>query len=160
MLDLCQAFVNSAIVEKGWSLSMYGCGPQKAALVEIAVRNRGIEINDFLQPEGLSHVYRSARVFALASKEEHWGLVVHEAAQSGCYLLLSDRIGAAEDLLGLSNGASFNPYDIHSMNRAFRLVAKVEKEDWLNARCESLSLAKSISIEKFSTGINKMLELC
>ena len=29
-----------------------------------------------------------SKVFALASREEHWGLVVHEAALCGCALLL------------------------------------------------------------------------
>lgn len=160
VLNVCQAFVNSDIAKDGWTLAMYGCGPQKDALVEIAKRYPGIEINDFLQPEGLASVYRGARVFVLASKEEHWGLVVHEAALSGCYLLLSDRVGAGEDLLGQLNGRSFSPFNIHSMNRAFRSLMSLEDEAWQNARRESLRLSGEISINKFSSGVKNMLALC
>ena len=56
-----------------------------------------IRVHGFVQPEALGALYRSARIFALPSRREAWGLVVHEAALSGCQLLLSDAIGARWD---------------------------------------------------------------
>ena len=41
----------------------------------------------------------AADVFALLSTQETWGVVVNEAAASGLPLVLSDRVGAAYDLL-------------------------------------------------------------
>ena len=38
-------------------------------------------------------------VFALLSMRETWGVVVNEAAACGLPLVLSDRVGAAADLL-------------------------------------------------------------
>jgi glycosyltransferase involved in cell wall biosynthesis len=47
----------------------------------------------------LAQCYVDADVFALLSRHEPWGVVVNEAAASGLPLVLSDRVGAAHDLL-------------------------------------------------------------
>jgi glycosyltransferase involved in cell wall biosynthesis len=47
----------------------------------------------------LAQRYADADVFALLSRHETWGVVVNEAAASGLPLVLSDRVGAAHDLL-------------------------------------------------------------
>jgi glycosyltransferase involved in cell wall biosynthesis len=47
----------------------------------------------------LAQHYVDADVFALLSRHEPWGVVVNEAAASGLPLLLSERVGAAYDLL-------------------------------------------------------------
>jgi glycosyltransferase involved in cell wall biosynthesis len=49
--------------------------------------------------EQLAQRYVDADVFALLSRHEPWGVVVNEAAASGLPLVLSDRVGAAYDLL-------------------------------------------------------------
>jgi len=49
--------------------------------------------------EELAQRYVDADVFALLSRHETWGVVVNEAAASGLPLVLSDRVGAAYDLL-------------------------------------------------------------
>ena len=100
---MCHAFI-SANMDRKWILEMCGCGPQK----DLIPKDPNVEVHDFVQPEELSQIYRRARGFVLASKEEHWGLVVHEAALSGCVLLLSNRVGAKLDLLA-GNGFDFNP---------------------------------------------------
>jgi glycosyltransferase involved in cell wall biosynthesis len=52
-----------------------------------------------LSPERLLEAYVAADVFALLSHHEPWGVVVNEAAATGLPLVLSDRVGAAYDLL-------------------------------------------------------------
>ncbi|MFN8224344.1 MAG: glycosyltransferase [Gaiellales bacterium] len=47
----------------------------------------------------LREFYVAADVFALLSRHEPWGVVVNEAAAMGLPLILSDRVGAARDLL-------------------------------------------------------------
>ena len=44
-------------------------------------------------------LYVAADVFALLSEREPWAVVVNEAAACGLPLVLSDRVGAAHDLL-------------------------------------------------------------
>ena len=108
--------------EQRWELHLYGSGPLKEELNQTIKQsnNQTIHLHDFLQPEELAAKYREARIFCLPSLEEHWGLVVHEAALSGCALLLSNRVGAKEDFLEEGvNGLSFDPYSVEDMAEKF-----------------------------------------
>ena len=58
-----------------------------------------LEIRGDLPEAELAAEYAAADVFALLSLHEPWGVVVNEAAASGLPLILSDRVGAARDLL-------------------------------------------------------------
>ena len=77
-----------------------GGGPERKRLRALA-RDTGVRL--VLLPhtpwERISEVYAVADVFALLSTHEPWGVVVNEAAASGLPLVLSDRVGAAHDLL-------------------------------------------------------------
>ena len=81
-------------------LVLAGGGPERKRLRALA-RDTGVRL--VLLPhtpwERISEVYAVADVFALLSTHEPWGVVVNEAAASGLPLLLSDRVGAAHDLL-------------------------------------------------------------
>lgn len=143
VLAMCEAFVR-ANQKREWILEMCGCGPQRERLPI----DENIVVHDFVQPEELSVIYRRSRAFCLASKEEHWGLVVHEAALSGCVLLLSESIGAKDDLLQ-GNGFSFNPFDLGAMTEAFSRVMRMSAADFERAQDVSLRLANGFSLEKF-----------
>lgn len=153
---LCKAFIEAGGPEKGWSLELYGCGEQKDLLPK---DNPAINIHDFLQPEQLADVYRDARCFVLASFEEHWGLVVHEAALSGCVLLLSDRVGAAKDMLGEENGFSFNPHSQESFAAAMRRVFEMDDAALERAHDVSIQKAKSKGTDSFVVGINELIQI-
>ena len=55
--------------------------------------------------------YVAADVFALLSRHEPWGVVVNEAAACGLPLVLSDRVGAAPDLLRAGENGFLVPVD-------------------------------------------------
>jgi glycosyltransferase involved in cell wall biosynthesis len=55
--------------------------------------------------------YAIADVFALLSRHEPWGVVVNEAAACGLPLVLSDRVGAAYDLLEDGRNGLLVPVD-------------------------------------------------
>lgn len=153
VLRLCEAFLAADGPERGWILALYGCGPLEAQLP----KHPAIEINAFVQPEQLGDVYRNARCFALASLEEHWGLVVHEGALSGCVLLLSGCIGAAEDFLGPHNGYTFNPLSVESMRDAMQKVFEMDDHALVAARAESLELASRVGLDSFVAGVNYLM---
>lgn len=163
VMRLCKAFV--AANESGeWSLDLYGCGPIESALKKYAEHNsKGrISVHPFAQPEELAAKYREARLFCLPSLREHWGLVVHEAALSGCVLLLSNRIGAAEDLLypldqPNGNGLLFNPCDVHDMTRVFHKAMSLSDDQFNMAQPMSCELAKSFGPARFVLAIRSML---
>jgi glycosyltransferase involved in cell wall biosynthesis len=64
-----------------------------------------------LPEEVLAQKYVDADIFALLSRHEPWGVVVNEAAASGLPLVLSDRVGAASDLLSEGDNGFLVPAD-------------------------------------------------
>lgn len=159
VLPLCRAFVASKGAERGWTIALYGSGEQKSALEQFAAESPGIEVHPFVQPEQLAAIYQSARVFALPSLEEHWGLVVHEGALSGCLLYLSDCIGAADDLLSKTNGVTFDPRSVESMAAQLSGIYEMSDDQWSAAHDESILLAGKIGVSSFSEGVERLLEV-
>jgi glycosyltransferase involved in cell wall biosynthesis len=79
---------------------LVGGGPLRGSLEHLA-RSLGVDARfaGVLPWESLVEEYVAADVFALLSRHEPWGVVVNEAAACGLPLVLSDRVGAAPDLL-------------------------------------------------------------
>jgi glycosyltransferase involved in cell wall biosynthesis len=77
-----------------------GDGPEANRLRALAAE-LGVQLTlaGNLPQEALAEQYVCADAFALLSLHETWGVVVNEAAASGLPLLLSDRVGAARDLV-------------------------------------------------------------
>ena len=145
--------------ERGdWVLEMYGCGPLKEELDQTIkqANNQTIHIHDFVQPEELAAKYREARIFVLPSLEEHWGLVVHEAALSGCALLLSNRIGAADDLLKEGvNGYSFDPFNVDDIaDKMMRAMTEVEALDVASAQ----KIAAENATQRFAAVVRRICD--
>ncbi len=107
-------------------LVLTGGGPERQRLEALA-RDLGVRLA--LLPhtpwERISEVYALADVFALLSTHEPWGVVVNEAAASGLPLVLSDRVGAAHDLLEDGrNGMLVPAGDPAAAGNAIRLLAE------------------------------------
>ena len=87
-----------------------GDGPMRDGLVALS-RSLGVRLT--LLPdvpwERVVERYAIADVFALLSTNETWGVVVNEAAACGLPLVLSDRVGAAHDLLEDGRNGSLVP---------------------------------------------------
>ena len=153
IVAFAMAFIN-ANTNQDWELEICGCGPLKDKLP----KSESIIVHDFVQPEDIAAIYCSARVFVLPSLEEHWGVVVHEAALSGCVLLLSDRVGAADDFLGRCNGFRFNPYSMEDMEEKIRVCMHMTDAELQNAQQELLVLAKQISRSLFVQSIEALID--
>ncbi len=107
-------------------LVVAGEGPERAQLERLA-RERGVRLHlaGDLDTERLAEAYVAADVFALLSLREPWGVVVNEAAASGLPLVLSDRVGAAHDLLrDGENGALVPAGDSAAAARALRRLTE------------------------------------
>lgn len=101
----CDLLLKAArlLSERGIAFRVWiaGDGPERAALEESAVR-LGLAGTRFLgnvDSGELPALYAAADVFVLPSDHEPWGAVVCEAAACGLPLVLSDRVGAAPDLV-------------------------------------------------------------
>jgi glycosyltransferase involved in cell wall biosynthesis len=81
-------------------LVVAGDGPEREAMIELAAElGVRLTILGHVAEAELARLYVDADVFALLSRQEPWGVAVNEAAASGLPLLLSERVGAATDLL-------------------------------------------------------------
>jgi len=83
------------------ALVVAGEGPLRGALEKRAADEDlpRVKFLGFVQPEELSAVYAAADVFVLPSLVEPWGVVVNEAMAAGLPVILSERVGAAADLV-------------------------------------------------------------
>jgi glycosyltransferase involved in cell wall biosynthesis len=105
-------------------LLVVGEGPERASLERLA-GELGVRATFATLPwESVVEAYAAADVFALLSRHEPWGVVVNEAAACGLPLVLSDRVGAAGDLLrDGENGMLVPPDDVDAAADALRRLA-------------------------------------
>jgi glycosyltransferase involved in cell wall biosynthesis len=135
-----------------------GAGPERERLVALAgeVGARLVLAGD-VPWERIAERYVVADVFALLSTHEPWGVVVNEAAASGLPLVLSDRVGAAYDLLvDGENGALVPAGDVPAAAAA---LARLAADPALRARQGVASRALvagwgyDVSVESFVAGV-------
>jgi glycosyltransferase involved in cell wall biosynthesis len=136
-VGLAQAFASVADQLPEWELHLYGSGP----LQDKIPAHPRIRVHGFVQPAELGVLYRSARIFALPSHSEAWGLVVHEAALSGCQLLLSATIGSRHDFATQKNAAEFPAGDCAALAQAILQLATSDDAALGRAQAESRALA-------------------
>ena len=93
-------------------VALAGSGPERERLASLAAE---LGVRLALLPdipwERIVERYAVADVFALLSRHEPWGVVVNEAAACGLPLVLSDRVGAAFDLLEDGRNGRLVPVD-------------------------------------------------
>ena len=150
-VPLAQAFASVADRLPGWELWMYGSGPLQSAIPP----HPAIKVNGFIQPEQLGALYRDARIFALPSNSEAWGLVVHEAALSGCQLLLSATVGAAPDFAMPANARTFRPGD--EADLASAMVELAESAELSAAQLASVASARSHGPAEFARQVSAIV---
>ena len=106
-------------------LVVAGDGPEREPLEDLA-RVRGVRLTlaGDREWERIVEVYIAADVFALLSGREPWAVVVNEAAACGLPLVLTDRVGAAHDLLrDAENGFLVGAGDVDAASTALRRLA-------------------------------------
>ena len=103
---------------------LVGDGPLKPSLEEEAARRvLDVRFLGFRQQRDLPALYAASDFFVLPSNEEPWGVVANEAMACSLPIILSDRVGAAADLLedGV-NGMSFAAGDPAALAGAIQYV--------------------------------------
>lgn len=81
----------------GATLTVVGEGPQRAELEARA--DAGVAFAGWAEGEALRATMRGHDVLVLPSEREVWGLVVNEALAHGLYVVATDAVGSAHDLL-------------------------------------------------------------
>lgn len=123
---LLQAWKELGPKKGDWVLHLIGNGSLKVKLEA----TDGVVVKDFMQPDQLLQEVANAGCFLLPSRDEHWGVVVHEFAAAGLPLILSDAVGAGSTFLISSlNGFSFKVDDSKALaNRMHQIINMTDQE--------------------------------
>lgn len=155
---LLEAF--SELKEKypGWKLMMIGNGPLKEDLKNRYAHVEGLETPDFVQPSQLADYYARAAVFCLPSTEEHWGVVVHEAAAAGLALITADTCGAASEfLIHGHNGFAFRSNSKQHFKYCLELQMSMQLHQLGEMGKRSQALAQRITHQSWAGTLTSVL---
>jgi glycosyltransferase involved in cell wall biosynthesis len=127
----------AATAAAGVRAVVVGSGPERARLEALSP---DAELTGELPADRVAERYAAADIFSLLSEHEPWGVVVNEAAASSLPLVLSDRVGAAADLLRDGENGMLVPYgDVEATAAAFsRLAADRDLRRRYGARSREL----------------------
>ena len=137
-----------------WELIIAGPGKVASTLP------KGIQEFDYLDPVKTASLMSTSQCFVLPSNFEPFGVVLTEAAASGCLLIASSAVGAADDLIveGV-NGFAFDnnsPTNLATALLDITLLSRQEIEDGQN---ESLYRAQSFTPELWVRKLIGIFEL-
>ena len=135
-----------------WRLHCIGNG-----VLADAVQGPGITRAPFSQADAIAREMSASRFLVLPSRSEHWGLVVHEAALSGCGLLLSNQVGAADDLATPENAFRFDARPGGGMEAAFAAAAALNDEELKRAERASLREAARFGPRAFADSLERIV---
>lgn len=88
------------------NLTIVGFGELEDTLKAMAKSN--IKFTGAINNKDLHTYYQNADVFILPSIVEPWGLVIEEALNNGTPVMVSDRVGCAEEIISDDNGVVFS----------------------------------------------------
>ncbi len=112
----------------------------------------------FRQVEELPRFYAHAGAFVHASTTEQWGLVVNEAMASSLPVLVSNRVGCAQDLVHDDiNGFTFGPHDVEKLTE---LMLKISNPNFpVSAFGDaSRSIISEWGPDRFASGLKSACE--
>ena len=124
VLELANAFKKFHRQYPEWTLRLIGQGE----LADQLKGYPGVMVEPFKQPNEIAEVMSQARVLILPSREENWGLVVHEAALSGCGLLLTSKVGSAVDMSTENNAIVIEKLSVDLLVSAMSRFANMSDE--------------------------------
>jgi glycosyltransferase involved in cell wall biosynthesis len=126
-LDLIHAFANALPAMPGDRqpvLLIAGDGelrPQAEAAIAALNLSASVRLLGFQSQRQLAALYALCDLFVLPSAHETWGLVVNEVMNAGKAVIVSDRVGAAYDLIrNGTNGAMYPFGDIDGLAARLR----------------------------------------
>lgn len=134
-----------------WELHAVGEGGLRPLLEGV----RNVVLHPFKQLTDLAECYGQSRFLVLPSREDHWGVVVHEATRCGCGLLLSENVGARDDLANRVNSFLFPPGRPSDIANAMLRAAQLGESQLRGVYHESLALAYRFGPSAFADAVHR-----
>jgi glycosyltransferase involved in cell wall biosynthesis len=142
-------------------LVLVGAGPLEAELrADVARRGLdGVRFTGFLQEDGVARSLAQSLALVLPSREEQWGLVVNEALAMGLPVLVSENVGARDDLVRQGvNGYVFEADNAAGLADAMVRLAADETE-WRRLSEGSNVLAERGDVAHFAQAVAHLIGL-
>ena len=145
--DVHLLFVGNGILENSLKEKALPCKDQ-------------IHFIDFQNQRIMPSVYQAADLYCLPSKGpgETWGLSVNEAMAAGKAVIVSDKVGSAEDLVQKQNGVIFKSEQTNDLLDNLNLL--LDKEKLKTMGISSKNIIKNWTIEKQVVAIIESLNAC
>jgi glycosyltransferase involved in cell wall biosynthesis len=138
-----------------FNLVAIGQGPLRKDLLDAGVR-----VEPFSTPEAVAAWLRNSRFLVLPSAEDHWPLVVHEAARSGCGLILSKAVGNRLEFAGQENSWTFSPGDGRALAGCMTRALDLDERNQAECRAQSLALAQPFGPRRWNESFREIVALC
>jgi glycosyltransferase involved in cell wall biosynthesis len=123
--DLIEAFGElDDPAHANWRLRIIGDGSERSQLELQALRDSRVTFEGFKSYDELGTIFGQCDVLVLPSEQEPWGLVVNEALGYGLYVVTSDRVGSAFDMLDSGTGTTYPVGDTAALMAALRRSAE------------------------------------
>jgi glycosyltransferase involved in cell wall biosynthesis len=137
----------------GGELSIGGDGPLREMIEAAAARDPRIRLIGHIAGEALARAYQEADVLVVPSLYEPWGLVVHEGLAYGLPVIVTDEVGAADDLIEHDvNGYVVAAGSAEELSEAMTAVAAWTPARRVTASRRSGDLLGSVSVERGAEG--------
>ncbi len=107
---------------------------------------KGVQELDYLSPSEVAALMSTSCCFVLPSTYEPFGVVLTEAAASGCLLIASSAVGAADDLVRENvNGFTYPQNSIKGLSISLLRISQFSAREIENGRKESINRAQKLA---------------
>jgi glycosyltransferase involved in cell wall biosynthesis len=138
---------------RGGELRIVGDGPLGGAVESAAAQDQRIRFIGHRDGAALATAYREAHVLIVPSLYEPWGLVVHEGLAHGLPVIVTDQVGAGDDLIESgTNGYVVKAGSARALAEAMQAAAAWPLERWERAGRRSSETLAVCSLDRAVEG--------
>ena len=159
LFHLLEAYQSLEIPNK--ALLFVGDGEAKASLQDYVRRHNcpSVYFLGFQDRNELPKFYAASDLLVLPSWRDTWGMVVNEALSFGLPVIVSDKVGAGDDLvIEGQNGFTFPKGDVEALSRHMRHVMELPAEDRQAMGARSLDIIKRWSQKDLAASLLQYLD--
>jgi glycosyltransferase involved in cell wall biosynthesis len=157
-LELIAAFHDVRKALPGATLTIVGAGELEREVRAASDRADGIHYVGRLEGDTLAALYAQSDVLVLPALREVWGLVVNEALAHGLFVVATDQVGSAYDLLDAESGLMLPAEDPDRLAPA--LIEAGRKLDLSDAgRRRRAAATAHCTPEQFAADIHRAAEV-
>lgn len=107
-----------------------------------SIANQNIVFWGAIPNPELYKLYLQNDVFILPSLVEPWGMVVEEALNNGLSVIVSDKVGCAEEVVNDTNGIIFRLSENDSLHNAIKKIQEIEYYNSLKRNVSKIDFEK------------------